>query len=192
MLCIRRGSRSRDEPDEVRRQPVFRQNGDEMLRVFKDAPQVISRTLGLPSAAIYGWRDSSPFPHFDVPTDTRSTVISSTSRGKDLPGGWKTCGRGGARSAQAFAGRVRTEIGPRTCHYPADEVLGVFPDCVGFHPLCAGTGHSGGPGADRRRGRWWHIRWGLRTSIRCSMKLLFERFLNPSASPCRILTSISA
>jgi len=60
---------SRDEPDEVSKATsFFVKNGDEMLRVFKDAPQVISRTLGIAERCnLRLEKIPSPFPHFDVP-----------------------------------------------------------------------------------------------------------------------------
>jgi DNA polymerase-3 subunit alpha len=180
MLCIQTG-KSIQETNRMKFEgnQFFVKNGDEMLRVFKDAPQVISRTLGIAERCnLRLEKIPSPFPHFDVPDGyTIDSYFEHITRQGFARRMENLRGAGGERSAEAFAGRVRTEIGPRTCHHPADEVPGVFPDCVGFHPLCAENGaFRWGRGVDRRRGRWWHIRWGLRTSIRCSTNCCLSAF----------------
>src|SRR5258708_36234672 len=46
----------------------FVKSHDEMYQVFKDAPEVLSRTLGIAERChVRLEKVSNPFPHFDVP-----------------------------------------------------------------------------------------------------------------------------
>src|ERR1700688_5241977 len=69
MLCIQTG-KSIQETNRMKFEGTqfYVKNGDEMLRVLKDAPQVLSRTLEIAERCnLRLEKVPSPFPHFDVP-----------------------------------------------------------------------------------------------------------------------------
>src|SRR5260370_103392 len=69
MLCIQTG-KSIQETNRMKFEGTqfYVKNGEEMLRVFKDAPQVLSRTLDIAERCnLRLEKVPSPFPHFDVP-----------------------------------------------------------------------------------------------------------------------------
>src|SRR6266481_1867592 len=69
MLCIQTG-KSIQETNRMKFDGTqfFVKNGDEMMRVFKDSPQVLSRTLAIAERCnLRLEKVPSPFPHFDVP-----------------------------------------------------------------------------------------------------------------------------
>ena len=69
MLCIQTG-KSIQETNRMKFEGTqfYVKNGEEMLRVFKDAPQVLARTLDIAERCnLRLEKVPSPFPHFDVP-----------------------------------------------------------------------------------------------------------------------------
>src|SRR5258707_13059234 len=69
MLCIQTG-KSIQETNRMKFEGTqfYVKNGDEMLRVFKDAPQVLSRTLDIAERCnLRLEKVPTPFPHFEVP-----------------------------------------------------------------------------------------------------------------------------
>ncbi len=69
MLCIQTG-KSIQETNRMKFEGTqfFVKNAAEMLRVFKDAPQVLSRTMGIAERCNMKLEKlPTPFPHFDVP-----------------------------------------------------------------------------------------------------------------------------
>jgi DNA polymerase-3 subunit alpha len=69
MLCIQMGKSIQDTNRlKFEGNQFFVKNGDEMLRVFKDAPDVLSRTLAIAERCnVRIDKIPTPFPHFDVP-----------------------------------------------------------------------------------------------------------------------------
>src|SRR2546428_12464055 len=70
MLCIQTG-KSIQDTNRMKFQGTgfFVKSHDEMYRVFKDAPDVLSRTVGIAERCNMRLEKiSNPFPHFDVPT----------------------------------------------------------------------------------------------------------------------------
>jgi DNA polymerase-3 subunit alpha len=69
MLCIQMGKSIQDTNRlKFEGNQFFVKNGDEMLRVFKDAPDVLSRTLAIAERCHFEMaKVPTPFPHFDVP-----------------------------------------------------------------------------------------------------------------------------
>src|SRR5271165_5815684 len=69
MLCIQTGKSIQDTARmKFEGTQFYVKNGDEMLRVFKDAPQVLARTLDIAERCnLRLEKVPSPFPHFDVP-----------------------------------------------------------------------------------------------------------------------------
>ncbi len=69
MLCIQTG-KSIQETNRMKFEGTqfFVKNADEMMRVFKDSPQVLSRTLAIAERCNMKLEKlPTPFPHFDVP-----------------------------------------------------------------------------------------------------------------------------
>ncbi len=69
MVCIQTG-KSIQDPNRMKFQGTdfFVKSHDEMYQVFKDAPEVLSRTLGIAERChVRLEKVSNPFPHFDVP-----------------------------------------------------------------------------------------------------------------------------
>src|SRR6202030_3800951 len=69
MLCIQTGKSIQDTTRmKFQGSGFFVKSHDEMYRVFKDAPDVLSRTLGIAERCNMRLEKiSNPFPHFDVP-----------------------------------------------------------------------------------------------------------------------------
>src|SRR3954470_12964330 len=69
MVCIQTG-KSIQDPNRMKFQGTgfYVKSHDEMYQVFKDAPEVLSRTLGIAERChVKLEKVSNPFPHFDVP-----------------------------------------------------------------------------------------------------------------------------
>ncbi len=69
MLCIQTGKSVQDTNRmKFEGSQFFVKNGDEMLRVFKDSPEVVARTLAIAERCnLRLEKVPNPFPHFDVP-----------------------------------------------------------------------------------------------------------------------------
>ena len=69
MLCIQTGKSIQDTNRmKFEGNQFFVKDGDEMMRVFKDSPEVLLRTLGIAERCnLRLEKVPSPFPHFDVP-----------------------------------------------------------------------------------------------------------------------------
>jgi DNA polymerase III subunit alpha len=69
MLCIQMGKSILDTNRmKFEGNQFFVKDGEEMMRVFKDSPEVLSRTLGIAErCSLKLEKVPSPFPHFDVP-----------------------------------------------------------------------------------------------------------------------------
>ncbi len=69
MLCIQTGKSVLDTNRmKFEGNQFYVKNGDEMLRVFKDSPEVVKRTLAIAERCnLRIEKVPSPFPHFDVP-----------------------------------------------------------------------------------------------------------------------------
>ena len=181
MLCIQTG-KSIQETNRMKFEGTqfYVKSGEEMMRMFKDAPQVLARTLDIAERCNFRLeKNPGPFPHFDVPEGFTLDSISSTSRGKDSRGAWRTYDRRPQAATQTFSCRLRAATNARARHHPADEVLGLFPDCLGLHPLRPRTRHSCGAGARIGGGRGGRVFAGDYRIDPLQHELLFERFLNP-------------
>ena len=92
MLCIQTG-KSIQDTNRMKFQGTdfFVKSHDEMYRVFKDSPDVLSAApLALRNAATCGWKRSAiRFRTSTCPPDSRWTATSSMSREKDLRAAWK-------------------------------------------------------------------------------------------------------
>ena len=156
MLCIQTG-KSIQETNRMKFEGTqfYVKNGDEMMRMFKDAPLVLSRTLDIAERCnLRLEKVPSPFPHFDVPDGfTLDSYFEHITR------------QGFARRMETLrnlsaSGRLKhsladyeQRLSARDRHHSADEVLGLFPDRLGLHSLRPRTRHSCGAGARIGGGR---------------------------------------
>ncbi len=174
MVCIQTG-KSIQDTNRMKFQGTdfYVKSHDEMYRVFKDAPEVLARTLAIAErCSLRLEKVSNPFPHFDVPAGyTLDSYFEHVTR------------EGFARRLEVLRtlqeqGRlkhssrgIRAAAGARNRHHPADAVLRLFPDRLGFHPLRQRARHS----------RWTGPRFGRG----------FAGFLLAAASPTSIPCSTS-
>ena len=138
MLCIQTG-KSIQDTNRMKFQGTdfYVKSHDEMLRVFKDAPDVLSRTLAIAERCSTRLEKvSNPFPHFDVPSgytlDSYFEHVTREGFARRLGTAAKLAG---ARTSEAQHCGIRAAPGAGTRHHPANAVLGIFPDRLGFHPL---------------------------------------------------------
>ena len=148
MLCIQTG-KSIQDTNRMKFQGTefFVKSHDEMARVFKDAPDVLSRTLGIAERCNMRLEKiSNPFPHFDVPEgytlDSYFEHVTREGFARRLDA-LRTAGTG---AAEAQRRRLRAAAGAGNRDHPADEVFRILPDRLGLHPLRQGARHSRGAG----------------------------------------------
>ncbi len=142
MLCIQTG-KSIQDTNRMKFQGTgfLVKSHDEMLRVFKDAPDVLSRTLDIAERCnLRLEKVSNPFPHFDVPDgftlDSYFEHVTREGFARRMEA-LRTVGE--SRPVKHSAGGLRAASGAGNCHHPADAVFRIFPDCLGLHPLRAGA-----------------------------------------------------
>ena len=149
MVCIQTG-KSIHDTNRMKFQGTqfFVKSHDEMCRVFKDSPDVLSRTLDIAERCnLRMEKVATPFPHFDVPPGyTLDSYFEHVTREGFARRLETSAPIARAGPAEALACRIRAAAGAGTGDHPADEVLGIFPDRLGFHPLRQGAFHSGGTG----------------------------------------------
>ena len=182
MLCIQTG-KSIQETNRMKFEGTqfFVKNGDEMLRVFKDAPSVLSRTLDIAERCnLRLEKVPSPFPRFDVPDGfTLDTYFEHITR-------------------QGFARRMETlrnlSANGRLKHSLADyeqrlareiaiiqqmKFSGYFLIVWDFIRYARECGIPVGPGRGSAAGAVVAYSLGITDIDPLQHELLFERFLNP-------------
>ncbi len=182
MLCIQTG-KSIQETNRMKFEGTqfYVKNGDEMLRVFKDAPQVLSRTLDIAERCnLRLEKVPSPFPHFDVPDGfTLDSFFEHITR-------------------QGFARRMETlrtlAANGRLKHSLADyeqrlarelgiiqqmKFSGYFLIVWDFIRYARERGIPVGPGRGSAAGALVAYSLGITDIDPLQHELLFERFLNP-------------
>ena len=114
MLCIQTG-KSIQDTNRMKFQGTgfFVKSHDEMYRVFKDAPDVLSRTLGIAERCNMKLEKiSNPFPHFDVPAGfTLDSYFEHVSPRRIRASAGDPASAGRARTAQAQSRRIRAAPG---------------------------------------------------------------------------------
>ena len=182
MLCIQTG-KSIQETNRMKFEGTqfFVKNADEMLRVFKDAPQVLSRTLDIAERCnLRLEKVPSPFPHFDVPDGfTLDSYFEHITR------------QGFARRmenlrAAATSGRLKhslTEYEQRLAREIAIiqqmKFSGYFLIVWDFIRYARERGIPVGPGRGSAAGAVVAYSLGITNIDPLQHELLFERFLNP-------------
>jgi len=182
MLCIQMGKSIQDNNRmKFEGTQFYIKSGDEMLRVFKDAPQVLSRTLDIAERCnLRLEKVPSPFPHFEVPDGfTLDSYFEHITR------------QGFARRMESL--RISAESG-RLKHSLADyeqrlareigiiqqmKFSGYFLIVWDFIRYARERGIPVGPGRGSAAGAVVAYSLGITNIDPLQHELLFERFLNP-------------
>ncbi len=182
MLCIQTG-KSIQETNRMKFEgnQFFVKNADEMLRVFKDAPQVLSRTLGIAERCnLRLEKVPSPFPHFDVPDGfTPDSYFEHITR------------EGFARRMEVLrrlseAGRLKHSLADYDQRLSREIAIiqqmkfpGYFLIVWDFIRHAREKGIPVGPGRGSAAGALVAYSLGITDIDPLQHELLFERFLNP-------------
>ena len=182
MLCIQTG-KSIQETNRMKFEGTqfYVKNGDEMLRVFKDAPQVLSRTLDIAERCnLRLEKVPSPFPHFDVPDGfTLDSYFEHITR------------QGFARRLEslrtlAASGRLKHSLGDYEQRLAREigiiqqmKFSGYFLIVWDFIRYARERGIPVGPGRGSAAGAVVAYSLGITNIDPLQHELLFERFLNP-------------
>jgi DNA polymerase-3 subunit alpha len=180
MLCIQTG-KSIQDTNRMKFQGTdfFVKSHEEMLRVFKDAPQVLSRTLAIAERCnLKLEKVSSPFPHFDVPEGyTLDSYFEHVTR------------EGFARRLEAFRSRQGSlkhslaEYEQRLARelgiIQQMQFSGYFLIVWDFIRYAREHSIPVGPGRGSAAGSLVSYSLGITDIDPLQHELLFERFLNP-------------
>ena len=182
MLCIQTG-KSIQETNRMKFEGTqfFVKNGDEMLRVFKDAPQVLSRTMAIAERCnLRLEKVPSPFPHFDVPDGfTLDSYFEHTTRqgfARRMENLRKPSASGKLKHSVAeYEQRLAREIGI----IQQMKFSGYFLIVWDFIRYARERGIPVGPGRGSAAGAVVAYSLGITDIDPLQHELLFERFLNP-------------
>jgi DNA polymerase-3 subunit alpha len=182
MLCIQTG-KSIQETNRMKFEGTqfYVKNGDEMLRVFKDAPQVLLRTLDIAERCnLRLEKVPSPFPHFDVPDGfTLDSYFEHITR------------QGFARRMEslrnsAASGRLKHSLADYEQRLAREIAIiqqmkfsGYFLIVWDFIRYARERGIPVGPGRGSAAGAVVAYSLGITNIDPLQHELLFERFLNP-------------
>ncbi len=182
MLCIQTGKSIQDTNRmKFQGSDFFVKSHDEMQRVFKDAPDVLSRTLAIAERCNMRLEKvSNPFPHFDVPEgytlDSYFEHVTREGFARRLEALRTAGGQGGAKHSVAeYEQRLAQEIAIIQQMQFSGYFLIVW-DFVRYareHAIPVGPGRGSAAGS--------LVSYSLRiTDIDpLQYELFFERFLNP-------------
>ncbi len=182
MLCIQTG-KSIQETNRMKFEGTqfYVKNADEMLRVFQNAPQVLSRTLDIAERCnLRLEKVPSPFPRFDVPDGfTLDTYFEHITR------------QGFARRMEnlrtaASAGRLKHSLADYEQRLAREIAIiqqmkfsGYFLIVWDFIRYARERGIPVGPGRGSAAGAVVAYSLGITNIDPLQHELLFERFLNP-------------
>jgi DNA polymerase-3 subunit alpha len=182
MLCIQTG-KSIQETNRMKFEGTqfYVKNGDEMLRVFKDSPEVLSRTLAIAERCNLRLdKIPSPFPHFDVPDGfTLDSYFEHITR------------QGFARRmdnlrSAATSGKLKHSLSEYEQRLAREiEIIqqmkfsGYFLIVWDFIRYARECGIPVGPGRGSAAGALVAYSLGITDIDPLQHELLFERFLNP-------------
>jgi DNA polymerase-3 subunit alpha len=182
MLCIQTGKSVQDSNRmKFEGKQFYVKNGDEMVRVFKDSPQVVARTMAIAERCnLRIEKVPSPFPRFDVPDGyTLDSYFEHVTR------------QGFARRMEALrpaasAGRLKhslTDYEQRLARELAIiqqmKFSGYFLIVWDFIRHAKERGIPVGPGRGSAAGALVAYSLGITDIDPLQHALLFERFLNP-------------
>ena len=182
MLCIQTG-KSIQETNRMKFEGTqfYVKNSDEMLRVFKDAPEVVSRTLDIAERCNLRLdKVPSPFPHFDVPEGfTLDSYFEHITR------------QGFARRMESLraasaGGRLKHSLAEYEQRLARELAIiqqmkfsGYFLIVWDFIRYARERGIPVGPGRGSAAGAVVAYSLGITDIDPLQHELLFERFLNP-------------
>src|ERR1700675_3692176 len=182
MLCIQTGN-SIQETNRMKFEGTqfYVKNGDEMLRVFKDAPQVLSRTLDIAERCnLRLEKVPSPFPHFDVPDgftlDRPFEHITRQGFARRMESLRTLAANGQLKHTLAdYEQRLARELGI----IQQMKFSGYFLIVWDFIRYARERGIPVGPGRGSAAGALVAYSLGITDIDPLQHELLFERFLNP-------------
>ena len=183
MLCIQTG-KSIQDTNRMKFQGTgfFVKSHDEMHRVFKDAPDVLSRTLAIAERCNMRLEKSqqSVSALRRARRISRSTAISSTSLAKDSRAGWRRCDRSEAQgrlkhSLAEYEQRLAREL----AIIQQMKFSGYFLIVWDFIRYAREHDIPVGPGRGSAAGSLVSYALGITDLDPLQHELIFERFLNP-------------
>ena len=182
MLCIQTG-KSIQETNRMKFEGTqfYVKNGDEMMRMFKDAPQVLSRTLDIAERCnLRLEKVPSPFPHFDVPEgftlDSYFEHITRQGFARRMENLRTSAASGRLKHSLAdYEQRLAREIGI----IQQMKFSGYFLIVWDFIRYARERGIPVGPGRGSAAGAVVAYSLGITDIDPLQHELLFERFLNP-------------
>src|SRR3982075_757390 len=182
MLCIQTG-KSIQETNRMKFEGTqfYVKNGDEMLRVFKDAPQVLSRTLDIAERCnLRLEKVPSPFPHFDVPDgftlDSYFEHITRQGFARRMESLRTLASNGRLKHSLAdYEQRLARELGI----IQQMKFSGYFLIVWDFIRYARERSIPVGPGSGSAAGALVAYSLGITDIDPLQHELLFERFLNP-------------
>jgi DNA polymerase-3 subunit alpha len=182
MLCIQTG-KSIQETNRMKFEGTqfYVKSGDEMLRVFKDAPQVLSRTLDIAERCnLRLEKVPSPFPHFDVPDgftlDSYFEHITRQGFARRMESLRTLAANGRLKHSLAdYEQRLARELGI----IQQMKFSGYFLIVWDFIRYARERGIPVGPGRGSAAGALVAYSLGITDIDPLQHELLFERFLNP-------------
>ncbi len=182
MLCIQTG-KSIQETNRMKFEgnQFFVKNADEMLRVFKDSPEVLSRTLAIAERCnLRLEKVPSPFPHFDVPDgftpDSYFEHITREGFARRMEVLRKLSAEGRLKHSLAdYEQRLSREI----AIIQQMKFSGYFLIVWDFIRHAREKGIPVGPGRGSAAGALVAYSLGITDIDPIQHELLFERFLNP-------------
>jgi DNA polymerase-3 subunit alpha len=182
MLCIQTG-KSIQDPNRMKFQGTgfYVKSHDEMYQVFKDAPDVLTRTLGIAERChVRLEKVSNPFPHFDVPSEyTLDSYFEHVTR------------QGFARRMDALRelssiGKLKHGVGDYEQRLSRELAIiqqmkfsGYFLIVWDFIKYAREHDIPVGPGRGSAAGSLVSYSLGITDIDPLQHELLFERFLNP-------------
>jgi DNA polymerase III subunit alpha len=182
MLCIQTG-KSIQETNRMKFEgsQFYVKSGDEMMRVFRDAPQVLSRTLDIAERCnLRLEKVPSPFPHFDVPEEF---TLDSYFEHVTLQGFMR---RMENLRAAATSGRLKHSLAEYEQRLAREIAIiqqmkfsGYFLIVWDFIRYARERGIPVGPGRGSAAGAVVAYSLGITDIDPLQHELLFERFLNP-------------
>ncbi len=182
MLCIQTGKSIQDTNRmKFHGTDFYVKNYDEMARVFKDSPEVLTRTLGIAERCnMKIEKVSNPFPHFDVaPGFTADSYFEHITREgftRRLEALQRTQARGGLKHSMAeYEQRLAREI----AIIQQMQFAGYFLIVWDFIRYAREHDIPVGPGRGSAAGSLVSYALGITDIDPLQHELLFERFLNP-------------
>ncbi|HVM91940.1 MAG TPA: DNA polymerase III subunit alpha [Terriglobales bacterium] len=182
MLCIQMGKSIQDTNRlKFEGNQFFVKSGDEMLRVFKDAPDVLSRTMGIAERCnVKLEKVPSPFPRFEVPdgftTDSYFEHVTRQGFARRMEALRRLSEQGRLKHSLAdYEQRLSREI----AIIQQMKFAGYFLIVWDFIRHARERGIPVGPGRGSAAGAVVAYSLGITDIDPLQHELLFERFLNP-------------